>query len=195
MMKRKFLVMLAFVLAVGAQAQEFKVGYTNIDAIVFNMPEMEAIRSELDTYQQQLGTQIQTKNNELQTKYQALVQMSQDPNAAQVVLQEKQNELQKLQEDLQAFQTQAEQAFANKETTLMNPVYTKVQAAIEEVRKELGFSLILNAQVTGAGPVILAGEEDLNVTEQVFGKLGVPMPQLPDEGGTPTATNNNDGNN
>ena len=108
--------------------------------------------------------------------------MAQDPNAAQVVLQEKQNELQKLQQDLQAFEAQAEQAYGNKQNTLMNPVYTKVQAAIEEVRKEQGFSLILNAQVTGAGPVIIAGEEDLNITEKVFEKLGVPMPQLPEEG-------------
>ena len=178
-MKRKFLVMLALVLAIGANAQDFKIGYTNIDAIVFNMPEMDGINSELDTYQQQLGTQIQTKQAEIQTKYQALVQMSQDPNAVQAVLQEKDNELQKLQRDLQAFQTQAEQAYNNKQSTLMNPIYTKVQAAIEEVRKEGGFSLILNAQVTGAGPVIIAGEDDLNITEKVFEKLGVPMPDLP----------------
>lgn len=189
-MKRKFLVMLAFVLAVGAKAQDFKIGYTNIDAIVFNMPEMEGINSELDTYQKQLGTQIQTKQQELQTKYQALVQMSQDPNAVQSVLQEKDNELNKLQQDLQAFQAQAEQAYNNKQSNLMNPVYTKVQAAIEEVRKEMGFSLILNAQVTGAGPVIIAGEEDLNITEKVFEKLGVPMPQLPEDG-VPGANNGN----
>mgnify|MGYP001084770002 FL=1 len=192
-MKRKFLVMLALVLAIGANAQDFKIGYTNIDAIVFNMPEMDGINSELDTYQQQLGTQIQTKQAEIQTKYQALVQMSQDPNAVQAVLQEKDNELQKLQRDLQAFQTQAEQAYNNKQSTLMNPIYTKVQAAIEEVRKEGGFSLILNAQVTGAGPVIIAGEDDLNITEKVFEKLGVPMPDLPEDGGAPAA--GNDGNN
>lgn len=193
-MKRKFLVMLAFVLAVGAKAQDFKIGYTNIDAIVFNMPEMETINSELDTYQQALGTQIQTKQQEIQTKYQALVQMSQDPNAVQTVIQEKDNELQRLQRDLQAFQQQAEQAYNNKQNTLMQPVYTKVQAAIEEVRKEQGYSLILNAQVTGAGPVIIAGEEGLNITEKVFEKLGVPMPEIPEDGELSATDAGNGGN-
>ena len=40
-MKRKFLAVMALVLTVAvAQAQEIKIGFTNIDAIVFSMPEI-----------------------------------------------------------------------------------------------------------------------------------------------------------
>ena len=139
-MSRKLFVMAAMMLmTVVAWGQDFKIGYTNIDAIVFNMPEMVGINSELDTYQKQLGSQVNTKRNEINTKMQALQQMAQDPNAAQIVLQERQNEIIKMEEDLRAFSTQAEQAYANKQNTLINPVYAKVQNAIEEVRKEKGY--------------------------------------------------------
>ena len=189
-MSRKLFEMAAMMLmTVVAFGQDFKIGYTNIDAIVFNMPEMTGINSELDTYQKQLGSQVNTKRGEINTKMQALQQMAQDPNAAQIVLQERQNEIIKMEEDLRAFSTQAEQAYANKQNTLINPVYAKVQNAIEEVRKEKGYAMILNAQITGGGGVVLAARDEDNITEAVFAKLGVPMPKASEEG-APPATNN-----
>ena len=195
-MSRKLFVMAAMMLmTVVAWGQDFKIGYTNIDAIVFNMPEMVGINSELDTYQKQLGSQVNTKRNEINTKMQALQQMAQDPNAAQIVLQERQNEIIKMEEDLRAFSTQAEQAYANKQNTLINPVYAKVQNAIEEVRKEKGYAMILNAQITGGGGVVLAAKDEDNITEAVFAKLGVPMPKASEEGAPAATANNNNGGN
>jgi len=184
-MKRTFLVMLAFTLAVGAKAQEFKIGYTNFQAIVLSMPEIEGIESEMETYQGQLNGQINTKIQELQGKIAAFQQMAQDPNAAQIVLKERQNEIEKLQKDLQAFEVQAEQAFATKRGALLEPVGLKVRAAVDEVRKELGYALILDAGN------IISGDEALNVTEAVFAKLGVPMPTFDQEEGASAQGNGN----
>ena len=47
--------------------------------------------------------------------------------------------------------------------------------------------MVLNSQGTQGVNIVLAADEELNVTEQVFAKLGVPMPQVPTEG---DATNN-----
>lgn len=165
--------------AVASQAQGTKIGYTNIDYIVYNMPELEGIQSELATYEKQLGQQVQAKQTNLQAKYQELQQMVQQPNPNTVVLQEKQNEFQKLQGEAQQFAAQAEQALRAKEGEKMNPVYEKVQNAIEEVRKEGGFAMILNSQIAGVGGIVLASDEELNITEKVFAKLGVPMPAAP----------------
>ncbi|WP_422007681.1 OmpH family outer membrane protein [Roseivirga pacifica] len=179
-MKRKFLMAAALILvAVASQAQGTKIGYTNIDYIVYNMPELEGIQSELATYEKQLGQQVQAKQTNLQAKYQELQQMVQQPNPNTVVLQEKQNEFQKLQGEAQQFAAQAEQALRAKEGEKMNPVYEKVQNAIEEVRKEGGFAMILNSQIAGVGGIVLASDEELNITEKVFAKLGVPMPAAP----------------
>ncbi|RKQ50909.1 periplasmic chaperone for outer membrane proteins Skp [Roseivirga pacifica] len=179
-MKRKFLMAAALILvAVASQAQGTKIGYTNIDYIVYNMPELEGIQSELATYEKQLGQQVQAKQTNLQAKYQELQQLAQQPNPNTVVLQEKQNEFQKLQGEAQQFAAQAEQALRAKEGEKMNPVYEKVQNAIEEVRKEGGFAMILNSQIAGVGGIVLASDEELNITEKVFAKLGVPMPAAP----------------
>ena len=194
-MKRKILVMIAFVLTVSvAKAQDTKIGYTFLEFIVYNMPEIEGIQSELETYQTQLTSQVEAKQKEFQTKYSQLQQMAQQPNANQVVLQEKENELISLQENLQKFQAQAQQAYGMKEAEKLNPVYEKVQNAIEEVRKENGFNLILNSRIGNSAGIILAADESLNITELVFQKLGVPMPaeDPTDNVGPDTAGNGND---
>ena len=63
---------------------------------------------------------------------------------------------------------QAEQALNKKQADLFNPIYEKVGAAIEEVRKEGGFTMVLNSQGTQGVNIVLAADEELNVTEQVL---------------------------
>lgn len=44
-----------------ANAQEVKIGYTNVEYIMSLMPEMEQIDADIKDYSNQLGQQIQTK--------------------------------------------------------------------------------------------------------------------------------------
>ncbi|GAB5524300.1 MAG: hypothetical protein Roseis2KO_21720 [Roseivirga sp.] len=195
-MSRKLFVMAAMLMTtVAVMGQDFKIGYTNIDAIVFNMPEMTGINSELETYEKQLGSQVNGKRTEINTKIQQLQAMMQDPNAAQIVLQERENEIRKMNTDLEAFSVQVQQAYGNKQATLLNPVYQKVQTAIDEVRKEKGYAMILNAQIAGGGGIVLAANDEDNITEAVFAKLGVPMPKDAGTDGAPAATATNNGGN
>lgn len=186
-MNRKLLVVAATLFVFSAvQAQEFKIGYTYIDFIVFNMPEMQTINSELTTFRGQLDTQIKAKETTLQAKLGEAQQLAQQ-NASATLLQEKQNELQKLQKEYQTYATQAQQSLAAKERDLMNPVFTKVQEAIEEVRKEKGFAIILNMKTASGEGIVLAAEEALNITKFVFDKLGIVMPEQPTPTTPPTA--------
>lgn len=195
-MSRKVFVMAAMLMTtVAAMGQNFKIGYTNIDAIVFNMPEMATINSELATYEKQLGSQVNSARTEINTKIQQLQAMMQDPNAAQIVLQERENEIRKMNADLEAFSVQVQQAYGEKQAKLLNPVYQKVQSAIDEVRKEKGYAMILNAQIAGGGGIVLAANDEDNITEAIFGKLGVPMPTDANAGGAPAATAGGNGGN
>ncbi len=188
---RKLIVMIAFLsVAAVAKAQEFKIGYTFLEYIVGNMPEMEKITSELETYYSQLQAQIEAKQKDIETKYAQLEQMAQQPNANQVVLQERQNEIISLQEQFRKFQVQADQAYRMKEAEKIGPIYSKVQDAIEVVRKENGFAIILNSRVGNSAGIVLAADESLNITELVFKKLGVPMPkEEPSGNAAPTGNN------
>lgn len=196
-MNRRILVMVAALFIYGvAQAQEFKIGYTSLEAIVYSMPEIEGIRSEVETYGNQLGSSVQAKKTTLDAQVAEYQTMAQLPNASQAAIKEKENELQKLDKDLQDYTAQAQQALQAKEATLMNPVYAKVQAAIDEVRKERGYAIILNMRVSSSGDgIVLAADESLDITEAVFAKLGVPMPKAPNpEDPQSTDTTSNSGN-
>ena len=188
--KLKMLAVL-FLVSMAAWGQEFKIGYTNIDAIVFSMPEMTQINSDLEVYQKQLANQVNAKRSEIQTKIQDYQQLGQ--GTAEIVVKEKEKEINDLQTGLQTFVQQAEQASQRKQAELLNPVYTKVQEAIEAVRQEKGYAMILNAQVGSGGAVVLAGREEDNITEAVFNKLGVPVPK-PAESTTDTPSANSGDN-
>ncbi|OEK06817.1 hypothetical protein BFP71_03930 [Roseivirga misakiensis] len=171
------------------QAQDFKIGFTYLEFIVYSMPEIEGIRSEVKTYEGQLGSNVQAKQTTFQTKYSELQAMAQQPNANQAAVKEKENEVIRLDKELKDYTAQAQQALQAKEATLMNPVYAKVQTAIEEVRKELGYNMILNMRVSASGDgIVLAADDSLNITEQVFAKLGVEMPKQPSPGDAPAET-------
>lgn len=178
-MNRKMLV-LAVLFVIGAarvQAQEFKIGYTFLDGIALSMPEIPGIQSQVKTFRDQLGKQVQAKSATFQQEVAQFQEMTQDPTANPQALQDKNDELLKKREDLEKFTAQAEQSVQAKEFELMNPVYKKVQDAIEEVRKEKGYAMIINAQAGISTTILLASDESHDITEAVFAKLGVPMPE------------------
>ena len=103
-MNRK-LKMLVIMLLVSAStfAQGFKVGYTQIDAIVFSMPEMVQVNADLKVYEAQLSSLVNTKKVAFDNKMNEYQVISQQPTTLPATLQEKQLELQRLDADLKDF--------------------------------------------------------------------------------------------
>lgn len=174
MNRRLFIITAILLMTLPVWGQGFKIGYTNIDAIVFSMPGISGIKSELETYEKQLSSQVISMEKTINEKINVYQEIASTPHEG--VAQERKREILRLQEELQDFRVRAEQAYTARQTDLMNPVYTKVLNAIEEVRKDKGYAMILNAQVSGSSIVLAARDED-NITEAVFAKLGVPMPR------------------
>jgi len=190
-MNRK-LKMLVIMLLVSAStfAQGFKVGYTQIDAIVFSMPEMVQVNADLKVYEAQLSSLVNTKKVAFDNKMNEYQVISQQPTTLPATLQEKQLELQRLDADLKDFNAKSQQSFAAKQQELYTPVYTKVQEAIIAVRIEGGYAMILNSRTQDGSQVILAAEDSDDITEAVFAKLGVPMPTQAGAEGDTTGTGN-----
>lgn len=177
---------LLFVLAVGTittQAQtasaSSKIGFADVDYIFSQMPEAKQIETELKSTESQLKNQIDTKVQEFQKKladYQANLNTMLD-----AVRQNTERELTMLQENLQKLQQDAQNTIDTKRSQLMQPVYTKVGKAIEDVAKENGYTFVLNQQIGGLD-VILYGDENNDVSDLVLKKLGVtpkPAAQAP----------------
>lgn len=180
---------LLFVLAIGSIATyaqtasaSSKIGFADVDYIFSQMPEAKQIETELKSTETQLRNQIDAKVQEFQKKladYQANLNTMLD-----AVRQNTERELTMLQENLQKLQQDAQNTIDNKRSQLMQPVYTRVGKAIEDVAKENGYTFILNQQIGGLD-VILYGDEKNDVSDLVLKKLGV----TPKPASTPAQNN------
>jgi outer membrane protein len=154
-----------------------KIGYADVEYIFSQMPESKTIEAELQSLQNQLKKQIDTKLAEFQKKVAEYQQFG--ANVPESVRQNTERELRQMQENIEKLQQDAQMDMQRKQSQLMEPVYTKVGKAIEEVAKENGFSLILNNQISGLD-VILYGDEKLDVSDLVLKKMGItPKPAQP----------------
>ncbi|TXE12664.1 OmpH family outer membrane protein [Algoriphagus aquimarinus] len=182
MMKVKVILSAVALLCVGfvAQAQDVKIGYTNVEFIMDLMPEMEQIGADIKDYETQLQTNIQTKaedfQRQVQTYQQASQTMTEQARAA------KEQELTALQGTLQKYEQDAQTSYQRKLGELLAPVQTKVVNAINSVAAENNYTHIF-AESAGQAPILLYTKEEDKFTELVLAKLGLKMPVAP------TATN------
>ena len=178
MMKVKVILSAIALLCVGfaAQAQEIKIGYTNVELIMDMMPEMEQIGADIQDYQTQLQTNIQTKaadfQKQVQTYQAAAATMTEEARAA------KEGELTKLQGDLLKYEQDAQTSYQRKLQELLEPVQTKVINAINVVAAENNYTHIF-AETAGQSPILLYTKEEDKFTELVLTKLGIPIPTPP----------------
>jgi outer membrane protein len=177
-MKNKLLLALfACMLIVGGglRAQSFKIGYTNADAILSALPDAKKIETELKTYQTQIQTELQNKQKEFQTKLEAYQKIDR-ANTLPSVLQEKEGELQRLQQAYQDFVEKSERDMQSKQAALLEPVYKKIQDMIDEVAKSEGYDYVISSDAGGL-PILLYAKEEYDITNKVITKLGgTPIP-------------------
>jgi outer membrane protein len=175
MMKIKVILSAIALFCVGfvAQAQELKIGYTNVELLMDLMPEMEQIAADIQDYQSQLQTNIQTKAQDFQRKVQAYQQaaptMTEDARAA------KEQELQKLQQDLQKYEQDAQTSYQRKLGELLEPVQQKVFNAINAVAAENNYTHVFS-ESAGQSPILLYTKDEDKFTELVLAKLGIEIP-------------------
>ena len=178
MMKIKVVLSAIALFCVGfvAQAQELKIGYTNVELLMDLMPEMEQIAADVQDYQAQLQTNIQKKAQDFQRKVQAYQQaaptMTEDARAA------KEQELQKLQQDLQKYEQDAQVSYQNKLQELLAPVQQKVFNAINAVAAENNYSHVFSESAVQS-PILLYTRDEDKFTELVLAKLGIELPAAP----------------
>ncbi len=175
-MKKIVLGLVAVVAILGniesAHAQQ-KIGHVDIQYVLTALPEYKEVESQLKTLEAQLLKQSQAKEAEFQAKVAEYQQGA--ANMAEVVRQDKERELQALQVSFQEFQQNAQASLQTKTTDLLNPLYTRIGAAIDEVAVENGYSHILNVGVAQLD-IVIYGKEDFNVSKLVLTKLGVTPP-------------------
>ncbi|MCR9065969.1 MAG: OmpH family outer membrane protein [Cytophagales bacterium] len=158
----------------GADAQ-VKIGYTNIDFILGNIPDSKDIQTKLATEKAQYDKLLQEKIADFQKSYEDYQKNA--STMTPVIRQDKEKSLQTAQEGIQEFQQNSENALQRKQQELLAPVMDKIQKAIDEVAAANGYTYVLNSDAGyGTTPVVLVAPDGDNITNLVFAQLGVKAP-------------------
>jgi outer membrane protein len=172
-MNRFFLTAAAlFVTLVSFGQDAQKLGYADTDYILSQLPDAKKVETELQAHYSQLEAQLKAKAAELDTKMKDY-----EANYTKWIPEiraDKENDLRRLQENLQKFQQDAEASYQKKTADLMAPLYDKVGKAISEVSKENGYSFIIARSAGGGGGnILLYKDPQFDVSALVLKKLGV----------------------
>ncbi|MDO7853922.1 OmpH family outer membrane protein [Hymenobacter sp. CA1UV-4] len=157
--------------ATSAQAQApLKIGYTDVQYVLAQMPESKQIESDLKAYNSQLENQLKSKTSELETKYKDYQQK--EGTMTDIVKADKQKELQAMQQSIQEFQQSAQQSLQQKQQTLLKPALDKLQKNIDLVADENGFTYVFNSD-GGGSPLLLHAPKDGDISDLVLKKMGI----------------------
>ena len=169
-----------------AQAQApLKIGYTDVQYVLAQMPESKQIESELKTYNTQLEAQLKSKYADYQAKGEAYQKGA--ATMTDVVKADKEKELQTLQQSIQEFQQSAQQSLQQKQQVLLKPALDKLQKNIDLVADENGFTYVFNSD-SGGSPLLLHAPKDGNISDLVLKKMGItPGAAAPVKSGPMTA--------
>lgn len=163
----------AFGLTANAQGVVLKIGYTNVEYILSQMPEAKQVDSEYKAYEAQLQNQLQAKGTELQTKVQEYQQGA--ATMTDLVRADKEAELQSLNQRFETFQREAQTSLQKKQNELYAPLFKKVGDAVKAVRAENGYDFIFSTGVPGVD-ILLDADEKYDVSDLIFKKLGITPP-------------------
>src|SRR5215213_5800821 len=159
---------IVFISAGSAMAQ--KSGYIRVEAIVGLMPETAKLDSLLRKYQ---ADSLNPQFTYLVQEYQRKDSIANGRDSAKTPLavrQQIRQELEGYAYQIQNWQQLVQQALQGKQQELLEPIYRKVDAAIQTVAKENGYSFVFNSEAL----LVMPPADDL--LPLVAKKLNVKVP-------------------
>lgn len=144
--------MLFLLIAVGANAQQIKMGYISVDNVVQLMPETAKIDSMLQRFQ---VDSLQPRYNYTLSEYlrkDSIVNGKDSLKTPASVRAKIKEDMLNDASELQNWQAYAQQATENKQNEFLAPIYQKVVEAIKAVAKEKGYTHVFNKEAFLVAP-------------------------------------------
>ncbi len=157
-------VFLLFAFTTTGLAQQ-KIAHIDSDAIVTLMPEYNQAKSNVETLSNVLKKDLEAQQKNIQNFVAAV--KKDEPNLSPIQLQAKEQELAKMQQDLQIAAQKADIKLSEKEQELTKPIYDKFSATLEKVAQANGFAYILDIKLA------LYSKGGIDATELVKAELGL----------------------
>ena len=147
-------------------AQTLKFGHIELRALIQVMPESATAQTELEKFQNDVQEVFDELNASLQQKYQEFEQMGAD--VSEVRRNAKITEIQELNQKVENYRNNAMQQIQQKEAELIQPIYDKAEAAIEEVARAQGLIYVFEVQA-----VLYKSNQSVDLLPLVKEKLGI----------------------
>lgn len=162
--------------ATAAQAQQLpalRIGYTDHEVLISNMPQTRTIQEELQAELESGQRILQSMQEDLAGKVERY--QTQRALLSEERRQEREQELISLEEELRSKAGELEQELVQRELDLMGPIYQQVDTAIQTIAAEKNLDLVLRTQAGPAQPILLYVNEDriVDITLEVARELGI----------------------
>lgn len=153
---------------VTANAQTLKFGHIDLQALIQIMPERATAETAFNAFQSDLEDVLGEMQQNYTTTLTQLEQLGED--ASEIKRNAKITELQDMQQRIQSYQQTAQGQLQQKQGELLQPVFDKAEAAIEEVAKEKGLIYVFDI---GTKVVLYKSNVSIDVLPLVKAKLGI----------------------
>ncbi len=165
------IVMFLSSIAVNLSAQNYKFGHIDSQKILSTLPESQEAQKKLEAEGKAMQDQMEVMQVEYNNKVNDYLTNKKlpanDPKKwSDLILQDKEKEIQSLGQRVQEFQQTAQQKIAEKKSELLKPILDKVDKAIKEVAKENKFTYIFEVQ-----SLLYFSKESIDITDMVKSKL------------------------
>lgn len=170
-----FFLLAAAVAVAPAQAQ--KIGYTNQQAILSNMPEMQDVQQKLQQEFKQQQKRFQQKQQQLQKQIQQYQQQRSMLNDSARA--ERERELTQQQQELQQWRQKRQQRIRQREQELMQPLLKNLQSAINLVANRRDVDMVVQSQALLY--VNQSSDQVVDITQEVAEELEINLEQAPSE--------------
>ncbi len=159
--------------ALGQQLPALKIGYTDHEILISNMPEFQDIQRALQTEFEATEKVLQAMADELQGKVERYQQQQSLLSPQRRA--EREADLQVSQQELQQKAADAQEDLARREAEMLSPIFEQVDAAIKKISQEKGLDLVLRIQAGRTQPIILYANEEriVDITLDVARELGI----------------------
>ncbi len=148
------------------QPATLKIGHINSAEVLLLMPDVKEADRKLQQFAQQLDNEIKARIAEYQEKYARLMN---DTAAPQSVQETRMNELASLENTIAQLQQDGQNQIMQEKDKLYQPIYEKINRAIEAVARQEGYTYIIDAS-SGA---LVYGVDTYDITPAVKRKLGL----------------------
>jgi outer membrane protein len=168
-MNKLYVILISAVILVAGsvQAQTGKFGHVNSQELLGMMPETAQAEKDLQVFQGQLEKRLK----ELQSGYQMEIENFQNlpADTPETTVNDMRNGILTIEQRIQEFQVSAERDLMAKRETILSPIITKLQGAIDTVGTENEFTYIFD---TSTGAIVFQGG-GVDITPMVKTKLGI----------------------